>query len=405
RRLRDAEHARRLSFPTPLARAADAYLVQRRSPAAPAGMSIIAGYPWFADWGRDTFISLRGLCLASGRLDVARQILLAWAATVSEGMLPNRFPDRGAEPEYNSVDASLWFVVAVGDFLATGAASAADRRTLDAAVQAILTGYANGTRHGIRADADGLLACGEAGVQLTWMDAKVGDWVVTPRIGKPVEVQALWLNALALAAPGDGRWPALLERGRAAFRLRFWNAERGCLYDVVDADHRSGVNDAALRPNQVFAVGGLPLALLDPLPARRVVDLVEQQLWTPAGLRSLAPGEPGYAPRYQGDVRSRDASYHQGTVWPWLMGAFVEAWVRVRGGGADVRAAARERFLAPLQARLEIAGLGHLGEIADGDAPHAPRGCPFQAWSMGEWLRLERMMRVEPAASTPPART
>ncbi len=408
-RLRGAERSRRQAFASPLDAAADAYLVQRRSAAAPGGMTVIAGYPWFGDWGRDTFIGVRGLCLATGRLGTARDMLLAWAATVSEGMLPNRFPDRGDRPEFNAVDASLWFVVAAGEFVQTGAASATDRRTLDDAVAAIVSGYAAGTRFGIRADADGLLACGQAGVQLTWMDAKVGDWVVTPRIGKPVEVQALWLNALQVAAASDPRWRAALDRGVASFGERFWNADRGCLFDVVDADHRAGVNDAALRPNQIFAVGGLPLALLDGERARRVVDAVERHLWTPAGLRSLAPGEPGYAARYEGGVRDRDASYHQGTVWPWLMGAFVDAWLRTRGadGGRgkkrdqgddrDARRQARRRFLAPLLARLEIAGLGHLGEIADGDAPHAPRGCPFQAWSVGELLRLDRCILAEPA--------
>ncbi|MDE1948910.1 MAG: glycogen debranching protein, partial [Burkholderiales bacterium] len=402
-RLREAERARRRSFASALELAADAYLVQRRSPAAPAGLSIIAGYPWFADWGRDTFISMRGLCLATGRLDAARQILLAWAATVSEGMLPNRFADRGGQVEFNSVDASLWFVVAVAEFLQAGPVAAADRHVLEAAVQAILAGYAKGTRHGIHVDGDGLLACGEAGVQLTWMDAKVGDWVVTPRIGKPVEVQALWLNALALAAKSDRLWQAALDLGLTSFRKRFWNAGRGSLFDVVDVDHQPGANDPALRPNQIFAVGGLPLTLLDGNQARSVVDVVEQQLWTPAGLRSLAPGEPAYVPRYEGGVRERDASYHQGTVWPWLMAAFVEAWVRVRGDGAAVRAAARERFLVPLRERTEIAGLGHLGEIADGDAPHTPRGCPFQAWSMGELLRLERKILAEPSKPTDPA--
>ncbi|MBU6501869.1 MAG: glycogen debranching enzyme N-terminal domain-containing protein [Burkholderiales bacterium] len=399
RRLRDAEHARRLSFPTPLARAADAYLVQRRSPAAPAGMSIIAGYPWFADWGRDTFISLRGLCLATGRLEVARDILLAWAGAVSEGMLPNRFPDRGDQPEYNSVDASLWFIVACAEFLDTGAASDAESRVLRDAVEAILSGYAAGTRYGIRADADGLLACGEAGVQLTWMDAKVGDWVVTPRIGKPVEVQALWLNALAFAGKSEVRWQALFERGLAAFREKFWNTQRGCLFDVVDANHQAGTNDPALRPNQIFAVGGLPLQLLDQERARAVVTAVQQHLWTPAGLRSLAPGEPGYAARYQGGVRERDGSYHQGTVWPWLMGAFIEAWVRVHDANAAARQAARGQFLQPLLERIQISGLGHLSEIADGDAPYTARGCPFQAWSMGELLRLDLEALAEPGSS------
>jgi len=393
---RKREQTRRQKFPSALHAAADAYLVQRQSRTAPTGKTIIAGYPWFADWGRDTFISLRGLCLASGRLDVARDILVAWATTVSAGMLPNRFPDHGDQPEFNSVDASLWFAVAVEEFLKTGAASEADGQTLCGAVEAILSGYTKGTRYGIRADADGLLACGEAGVQLTWMDAKVGDWVVTPRIGKPVEVQALWLNALAFAGKLDPRWQASFERGLEAFREKFWNPARGCLFDVVDADHQAGTNDPALRPNQIFAVGGLPSELLEGERALQVVAAVEQHLWTPAGLRSLAPGEPGYAPHYRGGVRERDGSYHQGTVWPWLMGAFVRAWVRTHGDDAAARQTARQRFLEPLLARMETAGLGHLSEIADGDAPHVARGCPFQAWSVGEALRLDRGVLTEP---------
>jgi predicted glycogen debranching enzyme len=351
------------------------------------------GYPWFVDWGRDTFIALRGLCLAAGRLAEARDILVGWAGAVSQGMLPNRFPDQGAEPEYNSVDASLWYAVAVADLLARAARArfeigAADLRAMRDAVHAILDGYATGTRFGIHCDDDGLLAAGEPGVQLTWMDAKVGDWVVTPRIGKPVEIQALWLNALASAADDDARWRRLLERGLASFPERFWNAARGCLYDVVDADHVPGRLDASLRPNQVLAVGGLARSLLEPARARRVVDVVEAALWTPIGLRSLALGEPGYAPRYAGGPRERDGAYHQGTVWPWLIGPFVEAWVRVRGDGDLVRREARERFLAPLLARLDDAGLGHLPEIADAESPHQPRGCPWQAWSVGEALRL-----------------
>ena len=398
-RLRAGEQARRGQFPSRLHCAASAYVVRRESSTAAAGKTIIAGYPWFADWGRDTFISLRGLCLATGRLEVARDILLAWAGAVSEGMLPNRFPDRGDQPEYNSVDASLWFIVACAEFLDTGAASDAESRVLRDAVEAILSGYAAGTRYGIRADADGLLACGEAGVQLTWMDAKVGNWVVTPRIGKPVEVQALWLNALAFAGKSEVRWQALFERGLAAFREKFWNTQRGCLFDVVDANHQAGTNDPALRPNQIFAVGGLPLQLLDQERARAVVTAVQQHLWTPAGLRSLAPGEPGYAARYQGGVRERDGSYHQGTVWPWLMGAFIEAWVRVHDANAAARQAARGQFLQPLLERIQISGLGHLSEIADGDAPYTARGCPFQAWSMGELLRLDLEALAEPGSS------
>lgn len=390
--LQRSEQERRRRFSSPLHRAADAYLVQRG-----AGKTIVAGYPWFTDWGRDTFIALRGLCLATGRLAEARDILLAWAGAVEDGMLPNRFPDCGETAEFNSVDAALWYIVAVHDFLCIAqarqfAVSSDDQRRLQTAVEAILDGYARGTRYRIHADADGLLAAGEPGVQLTWMDAKVGDWVVTPRIGKPVEVQALWLNALRIGSHFSERWARLFARGHEAFGARFWNATAGYLYDVVDTDHHAGAVDASLRPNQIFAVGGLPFALLEGAQARHVVDAVEQHLLTPIGLRSLAPGQPGYAPRYQGGVRERDAAYHQGTAWPWLLGAFVEAWVRVRGDTPQAKAEARERFLSPLLHHLDEAGLGHLSEIADGDPPHTPRGCPFQAWSVGEALRLQHVV-------------
>ena len=385
---REAEQKRRARFPSRLYRSADAYLVRRGQ-----GRTINAGYPWFTDWGRDTFIALRGLCLATGRLDDARDILVDWAGAVSEGMLPNRFPDQGERPEYNSVDAALWYVAAVHDYLRAAAATAAKpardvQETLRRAVEAIVAGYARGTRYGIRLDADGLLAAGEPGVQLTWMDAKIGDWVVTPRTGKPVEVQALWLNTLWIAGRFADKWHAAFERGREAFRTRFWNAAGGYLHDVVDVDHHPGTVDAAFRPNQILAVGGLPLPLLEGEQARSVVDAVEARLLTPLGLRSLAPGAPGYAPHYQGGPRERDVAYHQGTVWPWLMGPFVEARVRVRGGTPEARRTARARFLNPLFRHLDKAGLGHVSEIADGDPPHTPRGCPFQAWSLGELLRL-----------------
>jgi predicted glycogen debranching enzyme len=392
---RDAELKRRSLFPARLDRSADTYLVRRGQ-----GKTIIAGYPWFTDWGRDTFIALRGLCLALGRLDDARDILLDWAGTVSEGMLPNRFPDRGERPEYNSVDASLWYVVAVEDYFRALAAQRRDpardvRESLAQAVAAILAGYARGTRYGIRPDADGLLAAGEPGVQLTWMDAKIGGWVVTPRAGKPVEVQALWLNALKSAGRFSDRWQETFERGRAKFRERFWNADRGCLYDVVDVDHRPGAVDPSFRPNQVFAVGGLPELLLEGERARRVVDAVEARLWTPLGLRSLAPDEPGYMPHYDGSPARRDAAYHQGTAWPWLSGPFVEAWLRVRGATPAAKREARVRFLAPLLRHLDEYGLGHVAEIADAEPPHTPRGCPFQAWSLGELLRLDRVVLAD----------
>jgi predicted glycogen debranching enzyme len=382
---RQAELKRRAAFPSARHRAADQYLVRRGD-----GSTIVAGYPWFTDWGRDTFIALRGLCLATGRHAAAARILLAWSGVVSEGMLPNRFPDGGEVPEYNSVDASLWFIVAVQELLDAGkrhGLSTDDGQKLLAAVDAILDGYAGGTRYGIRADADGLLAAGVPGVQLTWMDAKIGDDVVTPRIGKPVEVQALWLNALAFGARRSLRWRALFELALTSFEAKFWNEARGCLYDVVDVDHVAGRVDASMRPNQIFAVGGLPLQILTGNRGRRVVDAVERSLLTPAGLRSLAPGETGYAPRYEGGVWARDHAYHQGTVWPWLMGGFVDAWIRTHGTSKTANAEAHRRFIQPLDEYLERFGLGHLPEIADAEAPFTPRGCPFQAWSIGELLR------------------
>jgi predicted glycogen debranching enzyme len=396
-RYRASETRRRKAFGTPLERAGDAYLVRRGE-----GRTIIAGYPWFGDWGRDTFIALRGLCLATGRLAEAREILLEWAGQVSEGMLPNRFADAVDAPEFNSVDAALWYVVAVHEYLEAGrrAGGRADRRRSDcvrlqAACRAIVAGYAAGTRHRIHLDGDGLLAAGEPGVQLTWMDAKVGDWVVTPRIGKPVEVQALWLNALKIVSAWDPAWGEVHERGLRAFGERFWSAEWGWLNDVVDPDHRPGGYDASLRPNQILAVGGLPFAVLDRERARRVVEVVEANLLTPVGLRSLAPADPRYVGRYEGGVLQRDSCYHQGTVWPWLLGPFVEAWVRVRGGTLPARREARVRFLAPLMQHLAQGGLGHVSEIADADPPHAPRGCPFQAWSVGEALRLDLVVLRE----------
>lgn len=390
--IRSAEMTRRAAFATPLDRAADAYLVRRGG-----GRTIIAGYPWFTDWGRDTFIAVRGLCLATGRLSDAREILVEWAGAVSEGMLPNRFPDRGEAPEFNAVDASLWYVIAASELLDSAGQQSHvltrdDRDALESAILKIVGGYAAGTRFGIRMDDDGLLAAGVPGVQLTWMDARVGDRVITPRIGKPVEVQALWLNALNIAARQDGQWREPFERGMASFTERFWCEQRGHLSDVVDVDHQRGTRDDTCRPNQILAVGGLPIALVSGDRARRIIEGVERRLWTPLGLRSLAPDEPGYASRYEGDSSARDAVYHQGIVWPWLIGPFVDAWVRIRGNTEAARLEARSRFVEPLMAHLAEAALGHVSEIADAEAPFTPRGCPFQAWSLGELLRLDRVV-------------
>lgn len=384
-----AEATRRARFPTPRHRAADAYVVRRG-----AGHTIIAGYPWFTDWGRDTFIALRGLCLATDQHEVAEDILVSWAGTVSEGMLPNLFPDGAAAPEYNTVDAALWYVIAAHELLELSGARLGRfaREAILGAIEAILAGHARGTRFGIRLDDDGLIAAGVPGAQLTWMDAKIGDRVVTPRIGKPVEIQALWINALEVGARSNQAWRATLARARDAFAARFWNADAGALHDVVDADHVPGRVDSSFRPNQIFAAGGLPFPVLGPARAAQVVAAVEARLLTPLGLRTLAPGQPGYCPRYEGGVVARDSAYHQGTVWPWLIGPFVQAWVRARGSTASARREAEARFLPPLRAHLEVAGLGHVSEIADAEPPHTPRGCPFQAWSLGELLRIERWL-------------
>jgi predicted glycogen debranching enzyme len=383
-----SEQHRRSALGSRLQRSADAYVVLRNE-----GRTILAGFPWFTDWGRDTFIAMRGLLIAANRLEEAEAILLEWSGTLSEGMLPNRFTDYGDTPEYNSVDASLWFIVAVHDYLATRHASAATRTRLQQAAETILTGYTKGTRFNIQACADdGLLRAGVPGVQLTWMDAKVGDWVVTPRIGKPVEVQALWINALRIAATWNPRWQPPAERALQAFHERFVDPSTQTLADNVDVDHVKGAVDRSIRPNQIFAVGGLPFPLLEGAAARAVLEQVETQLLTPLGLRTLAPSDPAYRGRYSGPLLARDGAYHQGTVWPWLLGPFAEAWLRVHGAAADTRAQARTRFLDPLYAQLDHAGLDHLPEIADGDAPHTPAGTPFQAWSLGELLRIESLL-------------
>jgi glycogen debranching enzyme len=271
---------------------------------------------------------------------------------------------------------------------------AATQRALQNACEAILSGYARGTRFGIRMDSDGLLAAGIAGVQLTWMDAKIGDWVVTPRIGKPIEVQALWLNALRIVGEWSPGWMDHHARASAAVRARFWREDARCLHDVADVDHVAGRMDPTFRPNQIFAVGGLPFPLFEGEQARAIVDFVESRLLTPLGLRSLASDDPAYRARYEGGVTERDSAYHQGTIWPWLMGPFVEAWLRVRDFAPAGKNEAKRRFLESMQKHLATGGLGHISEIADAESPFTPRGCPFQAWSLGEFLRIQMLLET-----------
>ncbi len=368
-----------------LTAAADQFIVARGD-----RKSVIAGYPWFSDWGRDTMISLPGLTLVTGRYDDARNILGAFARSIDQGMLPNRFPDSGEAPEYNTVDATLWMFQAVHEFLRYTRDYDFVRADLYQPLVDVVAWHERGTRYGIRLDSDGLLRAGEPGVQLTWMDVKIGDWVVTPRSGKPVEIQALWYNALRVIehlaiAFGDrdraAHYSALAEGTRASFGRAFWNEAEGCLYDVVSD---SGA-DSSIRPNQVIAVS-LPYPLLESDQALRVVDVVEWELLTPYGLRTLSRRDPNYRGHYGGDPRSRDSAYHQGTAWPWLLGPFLTAYVRVHGGSPETRDRAG-RFLEPLRRHLSEAGLGQISEVFDGDPPHEPGGCIAQAWSVAEVLR------------------
>ena len=359
-----------------LALAADQFIVRRGADRR----TIIAGYHWFTDWGRDTMISLPGLCLATHRYDDARMILLAFAESVSLGMLPNRFPDAGEQPEYNSVDAALWFFIAAKKYLDATRDESFVRASLLPVLRDIVGSYQRGTRHNIHEDADGLIVAGEPGVQLTWMDVKIGDWVVTPRYGKPVEINALWYNALKILAEMDknAELEAKAERTCESFRKAFWNENAGCLYDVVN----DGLADTSIRPNQIFAIS-LPYPLIDGLAAESVLRVVEERLLTPMGLRSLDPADPRFVPVYRGTVFERDRAYHNGTVWAWLIGPYITALIRVRG---DIAAA--KYALQNIEKNLDDACVGSISEIFDPTEPFAPRGCIAQAWSVGEIARV-----------------
>jgi predicted glycogen debranching enzyme len=369
--------------------AADQFLVRRALPDQPDGHSIIAGYHWFSDWGRDTMISLPGLALAAGRPEIARQILWAFARFVDGGMLPNNFPDAGGKPEYNTVDAALWYLEAARQYFAA-TQDVATLQKLYPVLAGMIDAHVAGTRYNIHVDpSDGLLHAGGPGVQLTWMDAKIGDWVVTPRTGKPVEINALWINALETISnfaltlnKAADRFQSLSTQAQGSFQ-KFWNPERHCCFDVIDVPG-GGTNpsrDASLRPNQIFAVA-LPVSPLAKEQQKSVVDICARQLLTSHGLRSLGPDEPGYQPQYGGDSRTRDAAYHQGTVWGWLLGPFALAHFRVYHD----RGAAR-RFLEPLGSHIAAYGLGSLAEIFDADPPHQARGTIAQAWTVAEVLR------------------
>ena len=385
---RKAEVARRATgkndLVTLLKTAADQFIVSRER-----GETVIAGYHWFADWGRDTMIALPGLTLVTGRSDTAKHVLTEFSKHVDQGMLPNRFPDAGEAPEYNTVDATLWFFEAVRSFVQYTGDYEFVRTSLYSVLQDIVNWHVKGTRYRIHVDEDGLLYSGEPGVQLTWMDAKVGDRVITPRHGKPVEIQALWYNALRVMEDLAGRfndpntkheYGAMADKAETSFNKLFWNEQAGCLYDVIDGE----IRDASIRPNQVIAIS-LTNTMVSKERAVSILRVIERELLTPRGLRTLSPSDQNYTGRYEGGPGSRDGAYHQGTVWPWLMGPYITAYVKTFGREAGRKFAAM--WLENFQQHLQEACLGQVSEIFDGDAPHAPRGCVAQAWSVAELLR------------------
>lgn len=379
--------------------AADSFLFARPLSDEPNGESVIAGYPWFGDWGRDTMIALPGLTLATGRLDSARRILTTFARFVDRGMLPNVFPGEGGAAEYNTADAALWFIEAWRAFVMPRD----DVRALEQVFPVladVIDWHVKGTRYGIAIDPrDGLLRAGESGVQITWMDAKIGDWVVTPRIGKPVEINALWCNALdamcqfsGMLQVDESKYRVLRDAARAGFQ-RFVNPYTGALYDVIDGPNG---NDATLRPNQLLAVS-LNFSALDADQQARVVTLCGAELATSYGLRSLVPSHPDYKPNYRGGVWERDSAYHQGPVWGWLLGHYAMAYFRVTGDATFAQG-----LLEPIRDHLLDAGLGTVSEIFDGAPPHQPRGAPAQAWSVAcvieAWWKLELAKHDAPSA-------
>ncbi len=353
--------------------------------------SIIAGYPWFTDWGRDTMISLPGLCLYSGRLSEAKAILRAYASQMFQGLIPNRFVEKGEHPDYNTVDATLWFANAIYKTLETEW-DLDFARDMVIALESVFDWHLKGTLFGIKVDQeDGLLMQGEPGVQLTWMDAKIGDWVVTPRYGKPVEINGLWINLLRVLewlasnleklnlesdlSHSSDFYRQEAELATSSFELKFWDENLGIYLDTVDPD------DPTLRPNQVIAMA-LPFSPVDPKHAARALDVVTTELLTPMGLRTLGREEPGYRGKFKGPLAELDAAYHQGTAWPWLMGSYVTALVRFTGDKKQAR-----KILRHAKEMLTEYGLGGIAEVYDGDLPQSPGGCPWQAWSVAEFLR------------------
>ncbi|MEO8403703.1 MAG: amylo-alpha-1,6-glucosidase [Chitinophagaceae bacterium] len=352
------------------------------------GATIIAGYPWFTDWSRDTMISLPGLCLSTGRYEDAKKIITSFSQSVSMGMLPNRFQDHGGEPEYNTVDGTLWYFIAIHKYLVATNDVGFILHEILPVLKEIIDWHFKGTRYNIHVDEDGLLYAGEPGQQLTWMDARIGDRVFTPRMGKPVEIQALWYNALKIFAgllqmnnQSDDASIVLLsaEKARQSFIEKFWYAEGKYLYDNIDENNKA---DNTLRPNQLLAIS-LPFPLLEGEKIRSVLNITKAQLYTPVGLRTLSPNDPRYVPTYEGDIWARDSAYHQGTAWSWMLGPYIDAIMTEANG--------REKAMQVIKSfnyHLYEACIGSVSEIFDGNFPHRPKGCVAQAWGVAELLRV-----------------
>jgi predicted glycogen debranching enzyme len=360
------------------------FLIRRRTPTGSSGTSILAGFPWFADWGRDTFISLPGLLLETGRLDEAADVLSTFAHYVSGGMIPNKFDDYDNSPAYNTVDASLWFIHSAHAYLKRSGNTALFDQHLAPACREIIRGYREGTMYNIAMDpSDSLITQGDATTQLTWMDAKYQGKAFTPRQGKAVEINALWYNALMLL-----REESLAAKVAESFRQQFWISPFRGLYDVVDGSRK----DASVRPNQIFAVS-LPFSPLTAEQQKAVVEVVRRELLTPMGLRTLSPSDPNYHPTYGGPQSQRDAAYHNGTVWAWLIGPFIDAHLRIHGDTKEAREEAR-RLLSPLLQHLEQACVGHVSEIFEAQPLHRPVGASAQAWSLAELLRVSAKVGI-----------
>ncbi|MBL7994583.1 glycogen debranching enzyme family protein [bacterium] len=370
-----------------LALAADSFIVQKQDNAH----TVIAGYHWFSDWGRDTMISLTGLTLSCGKYDIAKSILRTFSNYISEGMLPNRFPDLDESPEYNNVDGTLWYFIAIYNYLDYTKDLEFVRNELYVKLKDIIDWHLRGTRYHIKMDSDGLLFAGEDGVQLTWMDAKVGDWVVTPRTGKPVEINALWYNALCIMRelakqlnhPQDSEsFAVLAEKTKQSFNEQFWNADKSCLYDFINGTFKN----EDIRPNQIFAVS-LPFEILDKEKQKDIISVVQRELLTCCGLRSLSALNDQFIGTYSGDPYHRDGAYHQGTVWPWLIGAYLEAYLKVHEYSSESKMYS-EKIVRQFEQQLTDGGIGTVSEIVDGSEPHLPKGCISQAWSVAEILRI-----------------